>query len=95
MIIISEQPLPKEQFNLYKSKGYKIARIYDPNLEQRIDKGEAIGFYLTTLNPNTISFIEKILWMNDHAKRTNHNISIRYQDHTSILSSLQDWKWYN
>lgn len=95
MIIISEQPLPTEQFNLYKSKGYKIARIYDPNLKQRIDRGEAIGFYLTTLNPNTISFIEKILWMNDHTKKPNHNISIRYQDHTSILSSLKDWKWYN
>lgn len=95
MIIISETPLPKDVFNTYKSKGYKIARIYDHNLTSRIDKGEAIGFYLTNLAPRIIQFIERILWMNDHTTRPRHNISIRYEDHTSILSSLSDWKGYD
>lgn len=83
MIVITEYELDKEQTKKYLTKGYRIARS-DEN--PYIRPKEPVGFLLDNLYPSTIKLIEKLLYF-------HHTITLKLDEKTYTLSSLEDWRY--
>lgn len=101
MLIISEYELTEEEINKYHDRGYRVAY---GNEQPVIYKGEAVGFLLDTLYKSTIDLIEKLLDGDNEYTIDNktgvlnlnhkqkHNITLKYNDKTYNLSTLDEWK---
>ena len=83
MLVITEYKLTKSTIDFYHSRGYRVCNIFDKPV---IKPKESVGFLLDTLYKQTIELIEYLLF-------TKHTITIKYQDKSYKLTSLDDWKY--
>lgn len=83
MIIISEYKISNEQKERYKKQNIRFAYGYE---EYHIGPKEAVGFLLKDLYKSTIDLIERLLYF-------KHNVTIKFEDKTYTLHSLDDWKY--
>lgn len=82
MIIISEYKISDEQIKEYHDKGIRFAY---GNQTPEIHRGEAVGILLDTMYKSTIDLIEKLLF-------TKHNVTLKYNDKSYKLATLEEWK---
>lgn len=83
MIIISEYQVPTEQIARYQKQNIRFAYGYE---DYYIGSKEAVGFLLKDLYKSTIELIERLLYF-------KHNITIKLDDKTYKLNSLDEWKY--
>ena len=83
MIVISEIELTQEEIKGYRSKGYRFAYGYEDFI---IHKGEAVGIILDVMYKKTIDLIERLLYK-------GHQLTLKYNNETYKLSSLEQWKY--
>lgn len=82
MIVISEYRLKDEQIKGYTSKGYRFAYTYE---NPTIRYGEAVGILLKPMYKTTIELIERLLYF-------KHNVTLKYEEDSYKLNTLDDWK---
>lgn len=83
MIIISEYKVEPEQLEKYEENNIRFAYGYE---DYTIHKGEAVGILLDTMYKSTIDLIERLLW-------SKHAVTIKYDNKTYTLHSLDEWKY--
>lgn len=82
MIVISEYLLDDETIKAYKNKGYRFAY---GNEHPVIRPKESVGILLSTMYKPTMDLIDNLLFR-------KHTVTIKYEDMTVTLSSLDEWK---
>lgn len=82
MIVISEYKLSNEEINAYKNKGYRFAYGYEHPI---INPKESVGILLDTMYKPTIDLIDSLLYR-------HHKVTIKYEDKSYTLESLDEWK---
>lgn len=82
MIVISEKKLTDEEIQEYIDRGYRFAYGYENPV---IKYKESVGILLDTMYKSTMDLINDLLYK-------KHNVTIKYEDQTYKLSTLDEWQ---
>lgn len=82
MIVISERQLTNDEIKSYKAKGYRVAYGYENPV---IKPNESVGIILDVMYKSTIDLIDSLLYK-------HHKVTIKHEDKSYTLDSLDEWK---
>lgn len=82
MIVISEKKLTDEEIQEYIDRGYRFAYGYENPV---IKYKESVGILLDTMYKSTMDLINDLLYK-------KHNVTIKYDDKTYKLNTLDEWQ---
>ena len=83
MIVFSEYSIAPAAIENYHNKGYRFAYAKDNPV---IRPKESVGVLLDTMYKSTIELIERLLYF-------KHKVTIKLDDKTYTLNTLEDWKY--
>lgn len=82
MIVISEKKLTNKEIEEYTNRGYRFAYGYESPV---IKYKESVGIILETMYKSTMDLINDLLYK-------KHKVTIKYQDLSYTLESLDEWQ---
>lgn len=82
MKVVTEHLLSDEQLQYFDDHGVEVY-MYLP--KEEIERGEAVGFYLSKFKPYNADLIGYLL-------ATKHNVSIKFKDKSFKLTHIDEWR---